>query len=795
MHQKFIQIFSKKFQNIKFNNLNSITFFREIFFSLIVIYFINPKFSFSNQMIFIFICFIWLIFAFLSRNKHFLNIIKSKYFIFVCVFPFLMLIQWLFNFTLLNKHVLLLPFVVFISLYYFEENNRKIYKLISFITLIYIFIIIVVTLYKLYIDPDLVRLLARGDKNIISDIITPFTATYATTYSICMIGLMLFGLSFVYKKIFLKIFLILGSVFILLFLFKTAYTISLIIYILGILLIIFYYFWEKAYNKKIFLITMCVVLIILFLICYFSRNMIADFVLELQRFAPDLMQQRRIQEVARLIRNFGMESEGGMINRFTLYFLSLKTFFKNPFIGVGFKENILYTTPNVINPLIGNHSTVLDFLACYGVFSFFYILIIPIFYNKILKNKLKKNYFIAKSILIVFMFFSLINTSENIIFYYVMLIFIPFILLISEGEKRMKYALIGCGRISPNHIAAAIKNNLDIVAVCDIVKENMNELLNKFDISKESIKQYTDYKEMLDKEKPELVAIATESGLHAEIALYCIRKKIHCIIEKPIAMNMKDAREICEEAEKNNVVVCANHQNRFNKSIQKIHDAVENNKFGKILHAAAHVRWNRGKSYYDQAKWRGTWKNDGGCLMNQCIHNADLLRWLMGDEIDEVMAYTDNLNHDYIEAEDLGLAVIKFKNGSYGLFEGTVNVYPKNLEETLYIFGSTGTVKAGGKSVNLIEEWNICNDTEDAETVKRENSEQPQNVYGFGHNPLYADVIFAITNNTQPLVDAKAGTRALELILAIYQSAATGLPVKFPLGDVNSLDFVGRFDK
>lgn len=357
----------------------------------------------------------------------------------------------------------------------------------------------------------------------------------------------------------------------------------------------------------------------------------------------------------------------------------------------------------------------------------------------------------------------------------------------------MRYALIGCGRISPNHIAAAIKNNLDIVSVCDISKENIKNLLDKFDIEKEEIHQYLDYKEMIVKEKPELVAIATESGLHAEIALYCIKKGIHCIIEKPIAMNMKDARKICEEAKKYDVVVCANHQNRFNKSIQKIHQAVEENKFGKILHTAAHVRWNRGKSYYDQAKWRGTWKNDGGCLMNQCIHNADLLRWLMGDEIEEVMAYTDNLNHDYIEAEDLGLAVIKFKNGSYGLFEGTVNVYPKNLEETLYIFGSTGTVKAGGKSVNLIEEWNFQDMIEDAEKVKFENSEQPQNVYGFGHNPLYTDVIRAIATHTQPLVDAEAGTRALELILGIYQSASTGKPVKFPLGDVDSMDFTGRF--
>lgn len=357
----------------------------------------------------------------------------------------------------------------------------------------------------------------------------------------------------------------------------------------------------------------------------------------------------------------------------------------------------------------------------------------------------------------------------------------------------MKYALIGCGRISPNHIAAAKDNNLEIVAICDIKKENMQNILEKFDLNSSDIKRYTDYTEMIRNESLDLVAIATESGLHAKIALDCIEKGINCIIEKPIAMNMKDARAICKAAEDYGVVVCANHQNRFNKSIQKIREAVEEGKFGKLMHGTAHIRWNRNQDYYTQAPWRGTWAQDGGCLMNQCIHNIDLLRWMMGNEIDEVMAYTDNLNHDFIEAEDLGIAIVKFKNGSYGIIEGTTNVYPKNLEETLYLFGTTGTVKAGGKSVNIIEEWNFANETENPEVIKKENSEQPESVYGFGHRPLYENVINAINNHTKPLVDAEAGTRALELVLAIYKSAAEGKPVKLPLGDVSSTDFIGRF--
>lgn len=358
----------------------------------------------------------------------------------------------------------------------------------------------------------------------------------------------------------------------------------------------------------------------------------------------------------------------------------------------------------------------------------------------------------------------------------------------------MRYALIGCGRISPNHLAAALKNGLNVVAVCDVKEENMENLLSKFDLNSIDTKRYTDYKKMINESNVELVAIATESGLHAEIALECIRKKINCIIEKPIAMSMKDAQKICDEAKKYNVIVCANHQNRFNKSITKIREALESEKFGKLFYGTAHVRWNRNKSYYEQASWRGTWAQDGGCLMNQCIHNIDLLRWMMGDEVEEVMAYTDNLNHDYLEAEDLGLAIIKFANGAYGLIEGTTNVYPQNLEETLYLFGQKGTVKAGGKSVNIIEEWNFCDEENDIDKIKLEFSENPDSVYGFGHNPLYADVIRAIQTHTKPLVDAEAGKRALELVLAIYQSAATRKPVKLPLEDsIASVNFQGRF--
>lgn len=357
----------------------------------------------------------------------------------------------------------------------------------------------------------------------------------------------------------------------------------------------------------------------------------------------------------------------------------------------------------------------------------------------------------------------------------------------------MKYALIGCGRISPNHIEAAKNNHLEFVAMCDIVPEVMQEKSDRFGL--EAVHKYTDYKELLDKEKPELVAIATESGKHAAIALDCIATGCHVIIEKPIALSIADADAIIEAGKKAGVVVCANHQNRFNKSVQYMRKALEEGRFGKLSHGAAHVRWNRGKGYYDQAPWRGTWAQDGGCLMNQCIHNIDLLRWFMGDDVEEVMAYTDQLEHPYLEAEDLGMALVKFSNGSYGLIEGTTNVYPKNLEETLYIFGEKGTAKVAGTSDNIIEEWRFADELDDPDEVKKRFSENPPNIYGFGHTPLYADVIDAIVKGRAPLVDAEAGKRALELVLAIYKSAAEHRPVKLPLESCSTMDFAGRFDK
>lgn len=356
----------------------------------------------------------------------------------------------------------------------------------------------------------------------------------------------------------------------------------------------------------------------------------------------------------------------------------------------------------------------------------------------------------------------------------------------------MKYVIIGCGRISPNHIAAAKNNGLEITAICDINPSCMEDKVLKFKLG-DHVARYTDYKEMVESEHPDLVAICTESGKHAEIALHCIEHNCNCIIEKPIALSIKDADAIIAASIRHHVKVCACHQNRFNKSIQIIREAIDMNRFGKLLYGTAHIRWCRNHEYYDRAAWRGTWEQDGGALMNQCIHNIDLLRWMMGSDIVEVVGMTDRLNHNYIEAEDMGIALIKFSNGSYGIVEGTTDVYPSNLEETLYIFGDKGTVKAGGQSVNVIEEWRFADLLDDPEEIKAKFHENPPNVYGYGHTPLYADMISAINQDRQPYVNAMEGKKALELVLAIYKSAAEGCSVKLPLEECATVDFRGRF--
>ena len=357
--------------------------------------------------------------------------------------------------------------------------------------------------------------------------------------------------------------------------------------------------------------------------------------------------------------------------------------------------------------------------------------------------------------------------------------------------KKLKFAILGCGRISYKHVQGLYENREEavLVSTCDVVEDRAiakkEEYLESMKDESINVSVYTDYKKMLDNEDIDVVTIATESGYHAEIAIYAMNKGKSVIVEKPMALSIKDADNMIEAANKNNVKLCISHQNRFNKPIQKLRKSIEDNKFGKLMNGTARILWNRNEGYYKQAPWRGTWDQDGGTLMNQCIHNIDLLQWMMGGEIDKAYAECDTFLRN-IEAEDFGAIIIRFKNGAIGIVEGSACVYPKNLEETLSIFGSEGTVVIGGLAVNELKTWRF--DNEDEDKIKEELQVEIDNVYGDGHTPLFKDVIDSINNNREPLISGIEGKKAMSIILAAYQSRKTGMPVKFPLEDFSTLE-------
>jgi predicted dehydrogenase len=361
-------------------------------------------------------------------------------------------------------------------------------------------------------------------------------------------------------------------------------------------------------------------------------------------------------------------------------------------------------------------------------------------------------------------------------------------------------ALIGCGRISDKHIEGFVQNKdtMVLAAICDTVIERAAEKRQAYQkhISGSTIKLYTDYRRMLTGVKPDIVTIATESGKHPEIAIACLEAGCQVICEKPMALSTADADTMIAAAQKAGKKLAVCFQNRFNPPVLKLRQAIETGRFGRLLHGAIQIRWNRDQSYYGEAPWRGTWAQDGGALMNQCTHGIDLLQWMMGEEAVRVQAQTRRFLRP-IEAEDFGAAIVEFKNGAVGSIEGSADVYPRNINETLSIFGEKGSVVIGGLAVNRIETWRFADasktgDTEEA--VLNPYEKDPPTVYGFGHVPLFRDFVDAIENDREPLVSGEKGKKALEIILAIYKSQKTGLPVDLPC-DFSTREMKGYFEK
>ncbi len=334
----------------------------------------------------------------------------------------------------------------------------------------------------------------------------------------------------------------------------------------------------------------------------------------------------------------------------------------------------------------------------------------------------------------------------------------------------MNFAIIGCGRISKNHIDALLLNyNMcKLVSVCDIIESRAIERKNQYEEKvNEIVNVYSNYKEMLEKENIECVSILTESGYHAKIALDCLNAGKHILIEKPMAMTVEDADKINELAKEKCLKVGVCHQNRFNPPIQKLRRALEEGRFGKIINVTARILWTRDQNYYNQAPWRGTKELDGGTLMNQCIHNIDLLQWMVGSEIERVYCEKDTFLRN-IKMEDFGAMLIRFKNKTIGIVEGSACVYPKNLEETLSLFGEKGTVVIGGLAVNKIQTWDFA-DKREYDDI--DDSSDVDNVYGKGHTPLYKDFIDAVNDNREPYINGQEGRKALNIILTAYKQS------------------------
>jgi predicted dehydrogenase len=335
--------------------------------------------------------------------------------------------------------------------------------------------------------------------------------------------------------------------------------------------------------------------------------------------------------------------------------------------------------------------------------------------------------------------------------------------------SKLKFAILGCGRISYKHVEALInnKNDAELIAVCDVIEEKAVERKKQYDIAMENtnIKVYTNYLKMLENEDIDVVTIATESGYHGKHAIDCINNDTHVLIEKPMSLSITDADNIIRLGKEKDKKICVSHQNRFNPPIQKLRQAVEEGRFGKIINGTARILWTRDNNYYSQASWRGTKDLDGGTLMNQCIHNIDLLQWMMGSEVERIHSERGTFLRD-IEMEDFGAILIRFKNGSIGIVEGSACVYPKNLEETLSIFGEKGTVVIGGLAVNEIKTWQFADKRDyDGEDY----SSEIDSVYGEGHTPLYKNFIDAINEGTEPLINGEEGKKAIEIILKAYQ--------------------------
>ena len=342
-------------------------------------------------------------------------------------------------------------------------------------------------------------------------------------------------------------------------------------------------------------------------------------------------------------------------------------------------------------------------------------------------------------------------------------------------DRKLRFALVGCGRIAQNHIEALHKHadTCEVVAVCDTDAAALATAQ-----ARTGTPGFSSLAHLLAESRPDCVVLATPSGLHAQQAAQAAAAGANVVTEKPMATRWQDGLATVRACDDAGVRLFVVKQNRRNRTLQLLKQAVQKDRFGRIYMVNVNVFWTRPQSYYDSAAWRGTWEFDGGAFMNQASHYVDLLDWIVGP-VESVMAYTGTLARS-IEVEDTGVAALKWRNGAMGSINVTMLTYPKNLEGSITVLGETGSARIGGVAVNEIQHWEFAtSDPMDAEV--RNASYQTASVYGFGHALYYDNVIRTLRGEAQADTDGREGLKSLELLIAMYISARDGKRVGLPL--------------
>jgi predicted dehydrogenase len=335
--------------------------------------------------------------------------------------------------------------------------------------------------------------------------------------------------------------------------------------------------------------------------------------------------------------------------------------------------------------------------------------------------------------------------------------------------------LVGCGRIARRH--AAILRDLpgvSLSAVADTTPARAEAFAREY-----GARAYPDVATLIGREKPDVVSVCTPSGTHAAITLAAARAGApNIVVEKPMALTVADADSMIEECERRGARLFVVKQNRYNLPIKKLKEALDNGRFGKLVLGAVRVRWCRRQDYYDQDAWRGTWAQDGGVFSNQASHHVDMLVHMMGP-VASVRAVTAT-RLVRIEAEDTGAALLNFQSGALGVIEATTAARPEDLEGSISILGEGGTVEVGGFAMNEMRVWRFANPGPEDEDVLERYRTNPPDVYGFGHHEFLSEAVDAIRRGAAPAVDGREGRKSLEIIAAIYESAASGADVGLP---------------